>query len=167
MKASVRWGIIAAVGVVISFTAYYSQMDPAAGKSVLVYLGIGILVLAASVFCGILFSRKENPEAFDLKEGLKAGLTVTLIALLAYGLYLFLYLKYFNPEVIQKLIDYRSGLIRQSALSESQQEEQIANLTQMISPFKTVTLDILRLLFIGSISTFGTSFLMKAFRMMR
>ncbi|MFY0671907.1 MAG: DUF4199 domain-containing protein [Bacteroidia bacterium] len=163
MSISFRWGIIALVALITSFTARYSMFNPLDPSKSLPYLIVGLFALFASIIISLVLNRRATPAEFDAKKGLQEGMKTALLALILYSIYSFIYLSYLNPTVIESLIAARITEITNSAMDAGQQSETINALKTQVTPFKEVTSKLLILLSIAMSSTLFGTIIVKRF----
>lgn len=162
MSTTAKWGIIAAVALITSFTAYYSVSDPAVPNSIVTtsFRAVGLVCLFASIFLSIYFNAKSQPQT-DFKKMLQEGMKTGLLAIVLYSLYNYLYLSTINPEYIDNLVKYNIDAINASASEQGIKDSQIAGVKANITPFKGVTQDLLKLLAVTSMGSFMGSILLR------
>ena len=163
MSTSLRWALIAFVALCTSFTTWYALFNPEFAGGNRIYMGTGILLYAGCVFVSMYLTKKRSENPIDYKGILQAGLRTAIIALVVYSIYHYLYLRYINPEIIDSLIANRIESIKFLGLPEAEESQRIADVEAQITPFKKVNLDLLRLLFIGSLSSFFGAFIVHKF----
>jgi cobalamin synthase len=157
MSISFRWGVIALVALITSFTARYSMFDPLDPGKSLPYLIVALFALFACIMVSLVLNRRATPAEFDAKKGLQEGMKTALLALVLYSIYSYIYLSYLNPAVIENLVLARTTEITNSAMDPNQQTEALEAIKNQITPFKEVTSKLLILLSIAMSSTlFGT-----------
>ncbi|MGB0431820.1 MAG: DUF4199 domain-containing protein [Bacteroidia bacterium] len=162
MSISVRWGVIALVAMITSFTARYSMYNPKAPMESIPYLILGIFALFVCILVSLVLNRRHLKQDFDAKKGLQEGMKTGLFAIMIYSFYMYLYLSYFNPGVIENLIAERVNDINASGLEIGQKEQAINALKNEVTPFRRVTQELLILLSIATSSTlFGTIIVKK------
>jgi len=146
-----------------SFTAYYSVHDPNVGQSAITttFRGVGILSLVLAIFLSIYFNAKEDPKGMDFKKTLQEGMKTGLLAIVLYSIYNYFYLSSFNPDYIERLVNFRIEAIEASASDQALKDQQIAQVAENLAPFKRVTQDVLKLLAISSMGAFMGSVLLK------
>jgi len=167
MSVTARWGVIASVALITSFTAYYSLVNTGGEQNAIttVMRGLGILALVVFVFLSTFFNKKQTPGTYTIKIGLQEGMKTALLAIFLYSVYNYVYLAYINPEYIQGLIDANVQAINATANEETMKVRQIEQVKESLTPFKGVTTDVLKLLAVSSMGAILSSILVKQYPM--
>ena len=163
MSVTAKWGLIGLVATTTSFTVYYSLHDPKAPHENTIYLIVGVFLFAFCVFMSILFNKRSNPHQFNIKKGLQEGMKTALMVTMLFSIYNYFYLSSFNTEVIDRLIAAQVDVINASSHTDGVKAQQIAKLPSIISPFKKVTEDILKLISVASMTSIFGAVIVKVF----
>lgn len=166
MNTILKWGIIAAVGLISSFTVHFSTYTPNAespfGKF---FFMAAIFFLAFSIFFGLKKIKQDNINNFKIEFGLKSGLKIVLIGGLITALYLFVFFKWINPEILTAFFEINQSnlqaLLADGTMSQEVYDQQIEGFKSFYAPFNQSSMSLMIMLFAGSFFTLITTILLK------
>lgn len=102
MRLEIKYGLIGAVAYILWEMGEYLLGIHDVHINMLPFTGLlSIFVPFSVLFFGIMAKRKSNPGFFlTLRQGIKAGLTISIIMALVSGAFFFIYTTTINPEFI-------------------------------------------------------------------
>ncbi|MBI3141668.1 MAG: DUF4199 domain-containing protein [Bacteroidetes bacterium] len=162
MYITIKWGLIALVALTTSFTAYYSLLDPGKPHGSSLYLAIGLMLFAGSVFVSVIIDTKHKGGQ-GLKGALQTGLKTALFAVVLFSVYDYVYLKAINPSVLENLYAFHTSSIVSAGLEESEEAKQLKEMARSLSPFAKMTQDLLRLITVATMSALMGAVLARKF----
>lgn len=160
MSSNVKWGVIAAVGLTGSFSTMLSTASKSSPTMQLIYLAMGILILAVSIFIGLRSIKTKHGE-LTMEKGIRGGLQMVVISSLLTALLLYFYLAYINPTVIE---NYRALLtegVMASGQSKKEISEQLMAIEQINSPYQIVKYFLPRVILSGATFVIVSTFLLR------
>lgn len=160
MSGNVKWGIIAAVGLSGSFTTMLSTASKSSPTMQIIYLAVGILILAVSIFIGLRSLKSQHGE-LTMEKGIRGGLQMVVISSLVTALLLYVYLAFINPSVIE---NYRT-LLREGLMASGQSakdiSDQLAAVEEINSPYQIVKYFLPRVILSGATFVIVSTFLLR------
>lgn len=163
MNTSVKWGFIGGVGLSASFTTLLATAGQSSAQMQLVYLALGLVVLAFTLFAG-LRARKQQGD-FASEKGIREGLVITMIASFILAGFLYVYLKWINPEVIANYVHLLSQGIEEAKLTDNEKQAQLENIKALNSPFQIIKYFLPRVILGGATFTIVSTFLLQKLKL--
>ncbi len=111
---------------------------------------LSLLILLVAIYISILFKRdRDQAGILSFKEAFITGLSVSFIVGIMVGSLLMVYVKYVNPEYIEKMIVTISDYYKKQNATQQQLDKGIEGVRAMYSPFGQFTYGIGTTMLIG------------------
>ena len=156
-KVGMRYGLIAAVllivyGLVLQFTELYTNQ----ALGWVSYLVLAVLIyLAHGAF-------KDGGDGFmSIGQGLGIGMLVSVIAGVISSLFTFIYLKFVDDSMIEKIMDAQIEKMEEQGLDDATIDQAMKTVEKMMTPPMMFIMGIVAMAFIGFIISLIVSLITK------
>jgi len=100
-KTAEKYGLFTAIGLIALFFA----MKLIGVLHVIELRALNCLILAGGVIMALRYFSKTKPESFTYLKGLGLGVLTGIIGSILFGLFIFIYTNFLDPEFMQTMID--------------------------------------------------------------
>ena len=156
-----KYGLITGlVWADLPFIVYYTGGD-AVQKNIMANV-VGMLVFAFFITLGIWQRKKELEGDLDMREGLKRGLGIAIIAAVINAFGTFIFYRFVNNKLTPELTESlrKSILSREPGLAPEQLLEKIHTYMSNM-PFARTTAGVALLIFLGGLVTFVSTGILR------
>ena len=122
---------------------------------------LNVLVTIAIFIYAIKEYKKKNSGFLSIKEALKVGLAVAVVAGLIAGIYTYIHYTYIYPEFSGMIYDQAVIQMSEQQISEAQQEQALGITAFTTSPFFFATMTLVSSLFYGFLISLIAGAIMK------
>jgi|ERR1035437_3904616 uncharacterized membrane protein (DUF106 family) len=162
MKSSLKYSLLAAFLVITTkLIVFYTHSQ---FTNFGIFSGLtSLFLIIVPLFLAIKDKRDKDPGGFiTLKEVMKTGLFVAVVAGLLNSVFIFFYYRFIDHETLSELIEQTQSVMHKAKTSQSEIDVTIINLQEFYSPFKQATGVLTGVLVAGIILSFVCStFLVK------
>lgn len=131
------------------------QLKPSITASV-----ISLVVTTGIIFLGV-FTFKKQSDSFSIGNGLKIGISISVLGAIIYIAYMFLYIYSINPNFINESLEITKHTLLKKGLKPTEINKSLATTRNAFVPSMILSILIFNV-FIGFIVSFISSLLLKS-----